>query len=62
VKKWSLLFEGGVTKVHEEQRSGRKFFVTENLKDKENAEPEQSRRFTISELNENFPAVFRCPN
>lgn len=62
MKKWRLLFEDGVTNVHEEQRSGRKFVVTENLKGAKNAEPGQSRRFTISELHENFPAVFRCPN
>jgi hypothetical protein len=62
VKKWRLLFEDGMTNVHEEQRSGRSFFGTENLKEADNAEPEKSRRFTISELQENFPAVFRCPN
>jgi hypothetical protein len=54
VKKWRLLFEDGMTNVHEEQRSGRKFFVTENLEETDNAEPGESRRFTISELHENF--------
>jgi hypothetical protein len=62
VKKWRLLLEDGLTNVHEEQRSGRKFFVTENMKETDNAEPGESRRFTISELHENFPALFRCPN
>lgn len=54
VKKWRLLFEDGVTNLHEEQRSGRRFFVTKILKDTKNAEPGQSRRFTISELHERF--------
>jgi hypothetical protein len=38
VKEWRLLSENGVTNVQEEQWSGRKFFVAENLKDTENAE------------------------
>jgi len=41
---------------------GADFFGTENLKETDSAETEKSRRFTISELQENFPAVFRCPN
>jgi hypothetical protein len=48
VKKWRLLFEDGMTNVHEEQRSGRNFFGTENLKETDNAEPEKGRRFTMS--------------
>jgi hypothetical protein len=39
VKEWSLLFEDGVTNVHEELQIGRKLFDTENLKDTENTEP-----------------------
>jgi hypothetical protein len=57
VKKWRLLFEDGMTNVHAEQRCGRKFFVTKNLKETGNAQFWEGRKFTISELYKPFPAV-----
>jgi transposase len=59
VRKWCRLFIEGRTNVHDEERSGRPSLVTDDLRKDVNATIEEHRRFTISELHEQFPVVSR---
>jgi len=62
VKKWRLLSEDGMTNVHEEQRSGRNFFLSRKIWKKRTMQnlgkAGDSQFLNYTKL---FPAVFRCP-
>jgi hypothetical protein len=59
VRKLCRLFNGGRTDVHNEARSGPLSVITEDLKDRVDAQVRENWRFTVDELDEVFPYVSR---
>jgi hypothetical protein len=59
MRKWFRLFKEGTTNVHEAERSGRPFLVTDDLKGKANARIREKRRYAIYRLHGHFLDVSR---
>ena len=59
VRKWCTIFRNGRTDVHDAERSGRPYVITEALKQKVNRIIRENRHFTVSEVYEKFPEVSR---
>jgi hypothetical protein len=53
------MFNGGKTNVHDEERSGRPFLITEDLRNMIDRHIRTNRRFTLDEIREKFPQIFR---
>ncbi|GBN17723.1 hypothetical protein AVEN_221254-1 [Araneus ventricosus] len=59
VRKWAREFKAGRDKVHDDSRSGRSSVITEDMVSSVEAKILENRRFTISTLSNDFPAVPR---
>jgi [histone H3]-lysine36 N-dimethyltransferase SETMAR len=59
VREWVRAFKSGRTNVHDEERSGRPSVVTDDLVGKIDEKIRDNRRFTISQLSEEFPQISR---
>jgi len=59
VRQWCRSFKEGRSNVHDEDRSGRPSVVSENLIERIDTKIRENRRFTITELSEQFPEVSR---
>ena len=59
VRKWCTMFRNGRIDVHGAERSGRPSDITDALKQKVNRIIRENRHFTISEVYEQCPEVFR---
>lgn len=59
VREWVRSFKGGRTNIHDEDRSGRPSVVTNELVQKIDGKVRDNRRFTISELSDEFPQISR---
>ena len=59
VHKWVRAFRDGRTNIHDEERSGRPSVNTDDLIQKVDCKVRENRRFTISSLCKEFPAVSR---
>lgn len=59
VRKWCIMFNGGRTNVHDEERSGRPSVVTDELKRRIEEKIQEDRRFTIDGLSLFFPEISR---
>ena len=59
VRQWCRSFKDGRTNVHDEERSGRPGVADDGLIERVNSKIQDDRRFTITELSENFPEVSR---
>ena len=59
VRKWCTMFGNGRTDVHDAERSGRPSVITDALKQKVNGIIPENRHFTISEVYEQCPDVYR---
>ena len=60
VRKWCTMFRNERTDVHDAERSGRPSVITDALKRKMNRIIRENRHFTISEVYEKCPEVFRA--
>ena len=60
LRKWCTMFRNGRTDVHDAERSGRPSVITDALKQKVNRIIRENRHFTISEVYEQCPEVFRA--
>jgi len=58
VKQWCIMFKNDRTNVHDEERSDRPTFVTNELVAKINEKIHENRRFTITELFPNMKTWF----
>ena len=58
-RKWCTMFRNGRTDVHDAERSGRPFVITDALKQKVNRIIRENRHCTISEVYEQCPEVSR---
>jgi hypothetical protein len=54
VRKWCCLFNVGTTGVHYEARYGCPSIITDDLKDRSDAQVRENRRFTINKLHKIF--------
>ncbi|XP_023215930.1 histone-lysine N-methyltransferase SETMAR-like [Centruroides sculpturatus] len=59
VRKWVRAFSNGRTNIHDEERSGRPSVIIDDLIEKVDCRVKENRRFTISSLSKEFPAVSR---
>lgn len=59
VRQWVRLFKSGRTNIHDDERSGRPSVASDDLVTKIDERVRESRRFTISELSEQFPQISR---
>ena len=59
VRQWCIMFKNGRTKVHDEERSGRPTFVTDELVVKINEKLHENCRFTITVFSLQFPQISR---
>ena len=59
VRKWCTMFTNGRTDVHDAERSGRSFVITDPLKEKLNRIIRENRHCTISEVYKQCPEVSR---
>lgn len=59
VRQWVRFFKSGRTNIHDEERSGRPSVVSNDLVKKVDEKVRENRRFTISELSEQFPQISR---
>lgn len=59
VRKWCRIFQEGRTDVHDEGGQGRKSVATDDIVEQVNKVVRERRRFTISELSADFPAISR---
>ena len=59
VRQWCRSFKEGRSNVHDEDRSGRPSVASENLVERIDVKIRENRRFTITELSEQFPEVSR---
>ncbi|KAG8226287.1 hypothetical protein J437_LFUL002726 [Ladona fulva] len=59
VREWVRLFKSGRENIHDEERSGRPSLVTDELVQKIDGKVRENRRFTISELSDEFPQISR---
>ena len=59
VRKWVRMFNEGRENVHDEARSGRPFFVNDDLVCNANERVRDDRRFTISYMSLHFPQISR---
>jgi transposase len=59
VREWVRSFKGGRTNIHDKDRSGRPSVVTNELVQKIDGKVRDNRRFTISELSDEFPQISR---
>jgi hypothetical protein len=57
VRKWCHLFNGGRPSAHNEALSGHPSVITEDLKDRVDAQVRENSRFAIDEIHEVFPYV-----
>ena len=60
VRKWCTMFRNGRTDINDAERSGRPSVTTEALKQKMNRIIRGNRHFTIIEVYEQCPEVFRA--
>lgn len=59
VREWVRFFKNGRTNIHDEERSGRPSVVTDELAEQINGRICDNRRFTVSELSDEFPQISR---
>jgi len=59
IRKWCTMFRNGRTDVHDVERSGRPSVITDALKEKVNRFIRENRHFTIGEVYEQCPEVYR---
>lgn len=59
VRQWCIMFKNGRTTVHDEERSGRPSVVTDELICRVDARVRANRRFTLTELAQEFPEISR---
>jgi transposase len=59
VRQWCKMFKDGRTNVHDEERGGRPFVMSDDLVQSVYQNIYERRRFTISELAREFPHVSR---
>ena len=59
VRKWCIMFTNGRTDVHDAEKSGGPYVITDALKEKVNRIIRENRHFTISEVYEQCPEVSR---